>query len=248
MHPTTIRSNYVSILPSLQLPLTERLSDRHGNSPNVMAGIFLPCNKTAKCPERYRRRKFAKTVFNTRTATIPFFEHSRHAQRYICFTISDWAISESCDKGRWPYVGVVLPCRRWVSQNACDIEPKDACMDRNCKTLWWSVVAEFGEALVYRIFVTEWMLNNLPFLWNSVRCKVPWQLTKHKRGRQTRNNSCSCYLPTDPLKILSWVHRCFGENQQAILFTATLFGEAFLNHVCITEIVLNCQYCLFRRT
>jgi len=50
------------------------------------------------------------------------------------------------------------------------------------------------------------------------------------------------------LEILIWVHRCFGENQQAISLAVILSGATFWNHVCIMEIVFNCQHCLYGLT
>ena len=108
----------------------------------------------------------------------------KQAQRYLCVRRSDWPV-QSCDKGRWPLR------RRSSSMQAMS---KTECLrywtkrrmhgwSETARRFCGAFVAEFGEALVYRIFVTEWMLNNLPFLWNSVRYRVPWSLTKHKRGK-----------------------------------------------------------------
>jgi len=81
-------------------------------------------------------------------------------------------------------------------------KPQDAFVERSEKAF----VTEFREALVDRIFVTEYSIIWLFYVEFRDQCQTTlisitefrgqWPLTKHLRDRSTRVNSCSWYLPT----------------------------------------------------
>jgi len=91
-----------------------------------------------------------------------------------------------CNKCRWPYVGAFLPVRGRLSEKACGVESKDSCVERNQKTLVWIGTSRrfsraFGAMFRWSVdlpIIRSGMLNNLAFLCNSVRYRVPWPLTK----------------------------------------------------------------------